>query len=79
MNAATASSEKSLTAVKDDMEYIRALLFTMYYEQSEHLHSDFSEAYIKVSAVCILTVCFVQSKFSTMLPLCSFAMLSVNG
>lgn len=51
MNAATASSEKSLTAVKDDMEYIRALLFTMYYEQSEHLHSDFSEAYIKVSAV----------------------------
>lgn len=79
MNAATASSEKSLTAVKDDMEYIRALLFTMYYEQSEHLHSDFSEAYIKVRAVCILTKCFVQSNFSTMLPLCSFAMLSVNG
>lgn len=36
---------------KDPKEYIRALLLTMYYEQSEHLHSDFSEAYLKVMKV----------------------------
>lgn len=36
---------------KDPKEYIRALLLTMYYEQSEHLHSDFSEAYLKVLKV----------------------------
>lgn len=33
----------------ENMEYVHALLLTMYYEQSEHLHGEFTEAYIKVS------------------------------
>lgn len=44
----------------EDTEYIKALLLTMYYEQSEHLHSEFSEAYLKFrNVVCewMIDVC----------------------
>jgi hypothetical protein len=54
------SAQISNVFVKEDTEYIKALLLTMYYEQSEHIHSEFSEAYLKFrNVVCewMIDVC----------------------
>lgn len=34
-----------------DKAYIKPLLMTMYYDQSEHLYSNFPEAYLKFRSV----------------------------